>query len=102
MATNGPYFSQLLLLVLYLSGLRFTTSLNEAEREAKSERYFEILMGLLMVEMRKPTKITTIRMFTPSLNREFSNLDGQRGRKGFELRSAAGRGDTKMGVVGAN
>ena len=63
MATGGPYCSQLLLLVLYLSGIRFTTSLNEAEREAKSERYFEILMGLLMVEMRRPTKITTIRTF---------------------------------------
>ena len=62
MAIGGPYFSQLLLLVLYLSGIRFTTSLNEAEREAKSERYFDIFMQLLMVEMRQPTKITTIRM----------------------------------------
>lgn len=61
MATNGPYFSQLLLLVLYVSGIRFTASLDAAEREARAERYFEILMGLLMVEMRRPTKITTIR-----------------------------------------
>lgn len=61
MATNGPYFSQLLLLVLYISGIRFTASLNEAEREAKAERFYEIFMGLLMVEMRRPTRITTIR-----------------------------------------
>jgi hypothetical protein len=61
MATNGPYFSQLLLLVLYISGIRFTASLNEAEREARAERFIEIFMSLLMVEMRRPTKITTIR-----------------------------------------
>jgi hypothetical protein len=69
MATGGPYFSQLLLLVLYVSGIRFTTSLNEAEREAKSERFFDILMGLLMVEMRRPTKITTIRASFRSITR---------------------------------
>lgn len=77
MATNGPYFSQLLLLVLYLSGIRFTTSLNEAEREAKSERYFDIFMGLLMVEMRKPTRITTIR--TSDHPREVSSAHDMEG-----------------------
>lgn len=65
MATNGPYFSQMLVLVLYLSGIRFTTSLNEEQRQARSERFLDILMGLLMIEMRKPSRIPTIRKSPP-------------------------------------
>lgn len=59
MAVNGPFFSDLLLLVIYVSGLRFSPNIDAAERKAKNDRYMSIIMSLIAEELTKPSSIVT-------------------------------------------
>lgn len=59
MATNGPYFTDLLLLVIYRSGLRFSPNLTAQERAVRSERYMALIMGMIADELGKPSSIPT-------------------------------------------
>lgn len=59
MAVNGPFFSDLLLLVIYVSGLRFSPNIDAAERKAKGERYMGIIMSLIAEDLQKPSSIVT-------------------------------------------
>lgn len=59
MAVNGPYFTDLLLLVMYRSGLRFSPNLTAQERAVRSERYMALIMGMIADELGKPSSIPT-------------------------------------------
>lgn len=59
MAVDGPFFSDLLLLVIYVSGLRFSPNIPPAERKAKGERYMNIVMSMIAEELPKPSSIVT-------------------------------------------
>ncbi|BEI92243.1 uncharacterized protein CcaverHIS019_0410630 [Cutaneotrichosporon cavernicola] len=59
MAVNGPYFSDLLLLVMYRSGLRFSPNLTEQERTIRSERYMNLILQMIAEELSKPSSIVT-------------------------------------------
>lgn len=59
MAVNGPFFSDLLLLVIYVSGLRFSPNIPAAERKDKGERYMNIIISLIAEELQKPSSIVT-------------------------------------------
>jgi hypothetical protein len=61
MAVNGPYFSQLLLVVIYITGIRFTSGMAEKERQVRGEQLVSIALSLISDEMTKPTSIPTIR-----------------------------------------
>jgi hypothetical protein len=61
MALEGPYFSDLLLLAFYLSGLRFSPNLSAQEREERSARYMKLVMNMIMEELSKPCSIVTAR-----------------------------------------
>lgn len=61
MAVNGPYFSDLLLLVMYRSGLRFSPNLSEQERTIRSERYMNLILQMIAEELSKPSSIVTTR-----------------------------------------
>jgi len=61
MALEGPYFSHLLLLSFYLSGLRFSPNMSQQEREQRSTRYMKIVMTMIMEELSKPCSIPTAR-----------------------------------------
>jgi hypothetical protein len=61
MALDGPYFSDLLLLAFYLSGLRFSPNLTAQEREDRSARYMKLVMNMIMEELSKPCSIPTAR-----------------------------------------
>lgn len=66
MAVNGPYFSDLLLLVMYRSGLRFSPNLSEQERTIRSERYMNLILQMIAEELSKPSSIVTTRELRPS------------------------------------
>jgi hypothetical protein len=61
MALGGPYFSQFLLLVTYITGIRLTYGMDAKEREMLGERYTNIALGMLGTEVIKPGSIATIR-----------------------------------------
>lgn len=61
MALDGPYFSEFLLIVIYISGIRFSAKMSEREREARGEQYVSLAMSMLADETMGPGKIPTIR-----------------------------------------
>lgn len=64
MAIQGPYYSDLLLLVMYISGLRFSPGMDAKERQVRSGRYMTMVMSMIMDELCKPSNIPTTRMST--------------------------------------
>jgi hypothetical protein len=61
MAVGGPYFSDLLLLVIYVSGLRFSPNMDQQERKVRTERYMLIVLSLIADELSKPSSLCTAR-----------------------------------------
>jgi len=61
MAIGGPYFSDLLLLVIYVSGIRFSPNMDQQERKIRTDRYMSIIMTLIAEELCKPSSICTAR-----------------------------------------
>ena len=90
MALNGPYFSQLLLVVIYITGIRFTVGIDERERQAKGDRFLSIAMSMIADEMTKPSSIPTIRKFTGNGSWWYANGRG-RGLAGPRWAAMCGR-----------
>lgn len=67
MAMDGPNFSHLLLLVMYLSGLRFSPNISQEERDTKCARYMSIANSLITEELGKPSSIVTARECLPRM-----------------------------------
>lgn len=61
MALDGPYFSEFLLIVIYISGIRFSAGLNERDRAARGEQYVSLAMSMLADEAMGEPRIPTIR-----------------------------------------
>jgi hypothetical protein len=61
MAVGGPYFSDLLLLVIYVSGIRFSPNMDQHERKVRTDRYMTIIMSLIADELCKPSSICAAR-----------------------------------------
>lgn len=61
MALEGPYFSEFLLIVIYIVGIRLCFGMDDREREAKGEQYVSLAMSMLSEEIMGPGRITTIR-----------------------------------------
>jgi hypothetical protein len=61
MAVGGAYFSDLLLLVIYVSGLRFSPNMDQHELKLRTERYMSIIMSLIAEELCKPSSICGAR-----------------------------------------
>lgn len=66
MAVGGPYFSDLLLLVMYHSGVRFSPHLNEEDRGQRRAQYMAIIMSIIAEELCKPSSIATARTYLVS------------------------------------
>ena len=79
MALDGPYFSHLLLLAFYLSGLRFSPNMSQQDREERSARYMKIVMTMVMEELSKPCSIPTARKWAgnPAHTRGPSDFGGK-------------------------
>lgn len=78
MAMNGPNFSQLLLVVTYLSGLRFSPNMTQEERDMKSAKYMKIANSLIVDELEKPSSIVTARACIPPLHMHGSLTEQKR------------------------
>ncbi|WOO84331.1 putative transcriptional regulatory protein [Vanrija pseudolonga] len=61
MALEGPYFSEFLLIVIYIVGIRLCFGMDDREREAKGEQYVSLAMSMLSEEIMGPGRITTIQ-----------------------------------------
>ncbi|KAL1407809.1 hypothetical protein Q8F55_007244 [Vanrija albida] len=60
MALDGLYFSDFLLVAIYVTGIRFTTGMDERERELKGAHYEGIAMSMLPEQIMNPGSISTI------------------------------------------
>lgn len=68
MALDGPYFSDFLLVAIYVTGIRFITGMDEREREARGAHYEGIAMSMLPEQIMNPGSIASIRgLITPWL-----------------------------------
>lgn len=94
MALEGPYFSDLLLLAFYLSGLRFSPNLTAQERENRSARYMKLVMNMIMEELSKPCSIVTAREFADVL---FTALILRAHRQNCSRRMLTRRGTSDSG-----
>lgn len=65
MAIQGQYFSDMLLLVMYTSGLRFSPAMDPDERDARAERYINLIMSMIPNELCQPSSIPRIREQPP-------------------------------------
>lgn len=61
MALDGPYFSDFLLIMIYISGIRFSAGMSDGEREQRGEQYVGLMLSMLADETMGPGKITTIQ-----------------------------------------
>lgn len=61
MAQKGPYFSDFLLIVIYITGIRLTYGMDEQERTRKGEAFVDIAMGMLGTVTMEGSSICTIR-----------------------------------------
>lgn len=95
MALDGPYFSHLLLLAFYLSGLRFSPNLSAQEREDRSARYMKLVMSLITEELSKPCSIPTARE-CGSTRQHSTTADGGPSERALTTRGAL---DTRGEVV---
>jgi hypothetical protein len=64
MALDGPMFSHLLLLAIYISGLRFSPNIPQEERESKASRFMGIVNNMIVEELSKPSSIPTARTWS--------------------------------------
>ncbi|ORY34327.1 fungal-specific transcription factor domain-domain-containing protein [Naematelia encephala] len=72
MALDGPYFSPFLLIVIYISAIRFAVGLSEEEREIRGDRLVSIAMGMIAQEIAKPSGIPTIQALIGLAGRQAS------------------------------
>lgn len=61
MALDGPYFSDFLLIIIYITGIRLTYGMGESERIIKGEQFVSLAMSMLAKEAMGPARIPTIR-----------------------------------------
>ncbi|BEJ00153.1 hypothetical protein CcaverHIS631_0500100 [Cutaneotrichosporon cavernicola] len=61
MALDGPYFSDFLLIIIYITGIRLTYGMDERERIFKGEQFVSLAMNMLAEETMGPPRIPTIQ-----------------------------------------
>lgn len=60
---GGPWFSEFLLVCMYVPGIRLTYQMDQDEREQKGEQYFSLAMSMLPDVLTSPPTFANTREF---------------------------------------